>query len=79
MQFKEVNGTYGSNKTKTAIYTATNSNGATWYAVEGSKGVNRTYDEIEEGTDVEGLKDFDFFTWSKNIESLEDLEEAINN
>lgn len=79
MQFKEVNGTYGSNKIETIIYTATNRNGATWYAVEGSKGVNRTYDEIIAGTDVEELNDFDFFTWSKNIESLEDLEEAINN
>lgn len=79
MQYNEINGTYGSNKTEAIIYIATNRRGATYYAVEGSVGVNITYDEVEEGADVEELNDYDFFTWSKNIESLEDLEEAINN
>lgn len=79
MELQEINGTYGSGKCKATIYTATLNNGATWYAVEGSTGVNKTFDEVEEGINVELLNDVDFFTNGNTpINSLEDLENAIN-
>jgi hypothetical protein len=76
MRTKEIQGTYGSGKTPCTVFVY-----GKWYAVEGSTGVNRAYSEEElyEGVDVEGVCDSDFFTWSSPIESLEDLEEAVDN
>lgn len=78
MNYAEITGTYGSGKTETTIYTATDGNGATWYVCDGSLNVNRTYDELSEGVNVEELSDFDMFTASRPVESLEDLERQIN-
>lgn len=78
MNLQEFTGTYGSGKTECTIFTAETAAG-TWYAVEGSSNVNLTADEISNGTDVEGLSDIDYFSMSKGtIDSLEDLENAIN-
>jgi hypothetical protein len=49
-----------------------------WYCVDGSLTVNRTYENIEDGVNVEELSDYDCFTWSSPIESEEELEAAIN-
>ena len=78
MTYKEFTGTYGSGNTETTVYTATDSKGATWYACDGSLNVNRTYDEVADGVNAEELSDFDMFTASKPVESLEDLEGKIN-
>jgi queuine/archaeosine tRNA-ribosyltransferase len=78
MTLQEFTGTYGSQETECTIYTATTRRG-TYYAVEGSQTVNLTTDEIDNGTNVEELTDIDCFTLSRStIDSLEDLEEAIN-
>lgn len=77
MKLYEVTGTYGSGKTPCTVFVAEERHGS-WYCVEGSKNVNCTLDEIEEGVNVEELGDVDCFTWSKPIESLEELETAIN-
>lgn len=69
----EIIGTYGSNKTETTIYCYRG-----WYVCHGSKNVNRTDEHfLIDGVDVEELKDYDVFTWSKDIESLNELIEAV--
>ena len=75
--YKEVNGTYGRGKTPTIIFVCETHKG-NWYCAEGSKNVNRTYNKIEEGVNIEELSDFDMFTASKEINSIEELEAAIN-
>lgn len=78
MKLYEVNGTYGSGNTPCTVFVAEESDGTKWYVCEGSVNVNCTDDDIEEGVDVEELYDLDMFTAGKPIESLEELEEAIN-
>lgn len=75
MRTRTISGTYGSGKTTCEVYVY-----GRWYAVEGSTGVNRAYseDELVDGVDVEEIDDVDFFTWSKEINSEEDLEEAVD-
>ena len=50
----EVNGFYGTRNRGTILVYETNS-GKRWYCVEGSCNINCTYDEINEGCDVERL------------------------
>ncbi|MFT6841804.1 MAG: hypothetical protein ACI8Q1_000237 [Parvicella sp.] len=71
-------GTYGSGNTPCDIFVHEEISGLKWYCVEGSVNVNATYDEIEDGEDVETLIDEDTFTWSSPIESEEELEYAVN-
>jgi hypothetical protein len=77
MRNREVEGTYGSGMTPCTVFVYENYRGSRWYAVEGSTGVNCTYDDIEDGVDVEELSDHDFFTSSFKINSLEELEKAV--
>lgn len=73
----EVNGTYGRSKNPATIYVYENRNGSRWYCVEDSQNVNLTYEEIGECVDVEEVSDVDCFTWSKGINSQEELIEAV--
>lgn len=69
---KELEGTYGSMKTPcTVLYY----NG--WYCVNGSKNVNRTHEELEDGVDVETISDYDYFSWSSKINTIEELIQAV--
>lgn len=79
MTTKEVAGTYGllQKQNRTIVYVAENNNGSKWYVQEGGTIVNKTYDPIEEGVNIEELSDVDCFTWDKPIESLEELVAAI--
>lgn len=77
MKLFEVQGTYGSGKTKATILVAEERNGDSWYCVEGSVNVNKTSEPITHGVDVEELSDFDMFTAGSPIETLEELEAAI--
>lgn len=74
---REVEGTYGSEKTPCTVYVYETLNGR-WYACDGSVNCNFTYDDIEDGVDVEELSDVDFFTASKPIESCDQLEEEAD-
>lgn len=78
MKLYSVEGTYGRSKTPSTIFVAEEYNGGKWYVAEDSVNVNYTYNEIEEGVDIEELSDSDAFTASKPICSLNDLDEAIN-
>jgi len=69
---KTVNGTYGSLETPCEVFYYKG-----WYCVNGSVNVNRTHEEIEEGVNVEYVSDYDCFTWSSEINSLDELEEAV--
>lgn len=78
MKLYEVNGTYGSGKTPCTVFVAETNYGL-HYCVQGSVNVNVTTAEtIIDGQNVEEVDDFDMFTAGKPIESLEELEEAIN-
>lgn len=69
---------YGSQNTPDTVHVLEQHNGLKWYAVDDSVNVSATYDDIESGVDVEMLRDVDAFTWSDRINSLEDLETAVN-
>lgn len=73
-----VNGTYGSGKTECEVIVYEQYNGLRWYVAEGSLNVNATYDEIEEGVDIEELIDVDCCTASTPIYSEDELERFID-
>jgi hypothetical protein len=77
MKLYEVSGTYGSGKTPCTVFVFQNAFFERWYTIRGSVNVNCTEDPIKNGVDVESLEDFDMFTASAPINSLEDLELAI--
>ena len=76
MKINTIRGTYGSELTPCDIYTK-ESRGGTWYCVDGSKNVNFTYDELQNGVDVECLNDVDTFT-AEEINSEDDFELAFD-
>jgi len=69
----EIKGYYGSQNTPCTIFSYKN-----WYVVEGSVNVNRTYEELNLGVNVEEIDDFDVFTTSEPINTLEELKEAVD-
>jgi hypothetical protein len=77
MKTSTITGTYGSHKTPCDVFTATERDGLTWYAVAGSQNVNCTRDELQDGVDVEAVADCDIFTWPGGIDSEEELENAV--
>lgn len=78
MKLYEVNGTYGSGKTPCTVFVAAPHWNVIWYVVKGSINVNRTNSGLYTGVDVEEIFDIDMFTASSPINSLSELEEAIN-
>ena len=72
MNGQELNGYYGSGHTPCTVYEYKG-----WYCVEDSQNVNRTFDDLKDGVDVEEADDYDFFTASSPIGSLEELIEAV--
>lgn len=77
MKTYTVSGTYGSSKTPCDVFVAENRNGSKWYAADGGTIVNLTYDEIQDGVDIEELSDADCFTTKTAIDSEETLVEQI--
>jgi hypothetical protein len=75
---KTVSGTYGGSKTPCQVFVASDRNGLNWYAVEDSQNVNATYEDLDDGVNVELLSDVDTFTWSDGIDSEETLEMAVD-
>lgn len=76
-EYREVQGTYGSEKIPTTVFVHENRDGSKWYVAEGAVGINKTYDDIQDGVDIEELSDIDVFTMSKPINSLNDLHSAL--
>ena len=77
MRTFEVSGTYGGSRTPCTVYCYETRRG-TWYAVEGSRNVNLTHEELSDGVDVEMLDDVDHFTAGRDIEDTDDLEEEVD-
>ena len=77
MNTYEINGTYGSGHTPCTVLVS-EIGGLKWYCVEDSINVNATYDDLQDGVDVETVGDVDCFTWSSPITDLDELEQAIN-
>ena len=77
MKLYELSGTYGSIKTPCTIFVAEYSTGLKWYCAGGSQNVNATRDYMFNGVDIETLSDCDYFSYGQNIDSLDDLETAI--
>lgn len=69
-QIKVITGYYGSKNTPCAIYVSENRDGSRWYVVEGGQTVNKTFDDIAPGTNVEDIQDIDCFTWGSPIEDI---------
>lgn len=78
MNTRTVTGFYGSGNTPADVFVYDNRDGSAWYVVDGGTMVNKTYDVIENGVNVEELSDDDCFTWSEPITSEEELENAVN-
>ena len=71
-------GFYGSGNTPcTVVVSEDLADGGSWYCVEGSVNVNKTFDMLGVGVDVETLQDVDCFTAAHEIETLDELDEAI--
>jgi hypothetical protein len=75
----EIDGFYGASKNEAVIFVYEKSNGSKWYCVEDSCNVNLTYDEIEEGCDIEPLKDIDTMTSTKPLNNLDEFYDFIMN
>jgi hypothetical protein len=73
----EIEGTYGSALTPCTVLVYEKKNGSKWYCVEDSCNVNLTYDDINDGVDVEVLADVNCFTWKRRIRTLNELATAI--
>ena len=69
---KELSGTYGSGKTPCSVFYYEG-----WYCAEGSQIVNFTHETLENDVDIETVEDSDCFTWSSEINSLDELIEAV--
>lgn len=76
MATRTINGTYGSNKTETYVYDCRR--GGSWYVCDGSTNVNFTYDELEDGVDVEEISDSDTHSVNSPITSEEELADELN-
>jgi len=74
----EVNGFYGSRNRGTILVYETFSC-KRWYCVEGSCNINCTYDEINEGCDVERLSDIDTMSSRDGIYSARELCDFVIN
>lgn len=73
---KEISGFYGSNNTPCTVFVL-NDTYMNWYVVEGSVNINATYEDLEDGVNVEELSDVDIITSAKPILSLEQLEKEV--
>jgi hypothetical protein len=78
MNIQTITGTYGSNETETEIYVYTGSNGLNWYVCEDSVNVNATYEDLQDGVNVELVEDSDTSTAQSPICSEEDLERFMD-
>lgn len=77
MNTYEIIGTYGSHKTKSTIFVYEFNSGAKWYTCKGSMNVNKTYEDITNGTDIEYIEDIDTFTSNKPINTMNQFIKAV--
>jgi len=80
MYLYEIEGTYGSELTPCNVFCYEQYSGKTWYAVEGSDNVNMSAFSLfdQHGVDVETIEDIDHFSWPDGVNSLDELEKAVD-
>jgi hypothetical protein len=77
---RTVTGFYGMKGTnRSDVFVYDNLDGSHWYALEGSTNINCTYNDIEDGVNVETLNDFDTLGADNPVNSEEDLINEIEN
>lgn len=64
--------------TISTCFVCENRNGSYWYVVRGGTIVNKTYNDVDNGVDVECLNDVDCFTVNKPINTLKQFKKALN-
>lgn len=72
----EIQGTYGSYNTPCTVFVYERLM-EKWYCVEGGNNINMTYEDLPDGIDVELVGDLDCIMLSEPINSLEELEIAV--
>lgn len=72
-----IQGTYGSQQTPCDIFVFEQHDGSKWYCTEDSINVHCTYDDLEQGVDVETTNDHNFFTNDTPINSESELITAV--
>ena len=77
MASHEIMGTYGKSKTLCLVFVVDDGLGS-WYCVEGSMNGNYTYQTLTEGVDIETVEDWNTFTASAPMDTIEDLEQEID-
>ena len=76
----EINGFVGGiTKRPNTIFICENNDGSTWYVAEGGNCVNRTWQTIENGTWIEELSDYDCYTVTEPINTIEEFENSLIN
>lgn len=73
----EIQGTYGSYNTPCTVFVY-EVKGVYWYCCEGSVNINATWEHIPNNVNVEMISDVDCITVSEPINSLEELEMAVD-
>ena len=64
----EIDGTYGGSQTPCTVLVY-----GEWYCVAGSRNVNATREDLDDGVDIEQLDDYDTSSASHDIDTLESL------
>ena len=72
----EVDGFYGT-RNRGTIFVYETYSGKRWYCVEGSCNINCTYDEINEGCNVERLSDIYTMSSRFDIDSVNELYDFV--
>jgi hypothetical protein len=74
----EINGFVGGITKRPAIIFVAQMRNGTAYVCEGGTIVNFTNEDVNEGVWIDELSDFDCFTASEPINTIEQFEEALN-
>ncbi len=69
---------YGNGNNRADLFINDNGDGSHWYAASGSHNINKTFNPIVEGVNIEELMDVDTFSVSDAPETLEAFEMIIS-
>lgn len=76
MNYKEISGFYGSQKTPCDVFVCETGNG-NWYVAQGGVTINKTIRDLDDGVNVEEIPDYTCFTVKSAVETMEQFMHAI--
>lgn len=76
LEFKELELEMNNGKDTVTVFTAVGVH-YTYYCQEGAMSVNMTYDEINDGDSLDEINDIDIMSFTYEINSIKDLENAL--